>query len=251
MMKVQVHHKDSLIAVQALPPGTTRIGRKEDNDIVLPDRTVSGHHARIHHAYGLAVLEDLGSTNGSSVNGKRVTRRALENGDIIVIGNCQLRFETDEKVRTDEPETQDSGPPTQILRVNTPGMPPGPVGGKATQHIRKLRAGVSSDPAELSLRLRFMSGRNQGRHLDLINTVTALGQPGQEVVALVREAGGLMLRVIEVNEGLVLVNGEVVAGGTRALKHHDIIQLGEVRMMVLFEHPIAAMEKGTEDWSLD
>lgn len=97
---------------------------------MLPDRTVSGHHARIHHAYGLAVLEDLGSTNGSSVNGKRVTRRALENGDIIVIGNCQLRFETDEKVRTDEPETQDSGPPTQILRVNTPGMPPAPWAGR-------------------------------------------------------------------------------------------------------------------------
>ncbi len=71
--------------------GTLTIGRADDNDIVLTDSVVSGHHCRIT---GPATLVDLGSTNGTLVNGSRISgRQELRNGDRITIGATVLRFE--------------------------------------------------------------------------------------------------------------------------------------------------------------
>lgn len=75
---------------------TCRLGRgQRGSDIVLDDIGVSRHHARIKRWIGQAfVLEDLGSTNGSFINGKRVQRHSLANGDIIQLGpNLRLRFD--------------------------------------------------------------------------------------------------------------------------------------------------------------
>jgi DNA-binding response OmpR family regulator len=64
----------------------TSIGRWEDNDIVIPDRWVSRHHAHIRREGTRYVVEDLGSKNGLFVNGKRViTPVALENGDHVQV----------------------------------------------------------------------------------------------------------------------------------------------------------------------
>ncbi len=66
------------------------IGRADDCDIILPDRLVSRHHARIYWLDGRYYVEDLGSKNGTHVNGQEVTRaRMLEDGDEIQIA---LRF---------------------------------------------------------------------------------------------------------------------------------------------------------------
>ncbi|HYN88848.1 MAG TPA: FHA domain-containing protein, partial [Ardenticatenaceae bacterium] len=51
----------------------TAIGRWPDNDVVLPDRTVSRHHAQIRKVGTQFLLEDLESTNGTFVNGERIT----------------------------------------------------------------------------------------------------------------------------------------------------------------------------------
>ncbi|NOZ29025.1 MAG: FHA domain-containing protein [Chloroflexi bacterium] len=66
------------------------IGRADDCDIVLPDRVVSRHHARVYWIDGDYYVEDLGSKNGTYVNGKEVTEaQQLEDGDEIQIA---LRF---------------------------------------------------------------------------------------------------------------------------------------------------------------
>lgn len=66
--------------------GTTTIGRAEDCDIVLTDREVSRRHAQIRGESGSYVLVDLGSTNGTMVNGVRVERAIpLRSGDEIRI----------------------------------------------------------------------------------------------------------------------------------------------------------------------
>ena len=66
------------------------IGRAEDCDIILPDRLVSRHHARVYWLDGRYYVEDLGSKNGTHVNGQEVTQpRQLEDGDEIQIA---LRF---------------------------------------------------------------------------------------------------------------------------------------------------------------
>ena len=71
------------------------IGRAEDNSISLPgDEFASGHHARIESQRDGVWILDLGSTNGTFVNGARLDgRRLLRDGDVVQIGDTELRFE--------------------------------------------------------------------------------------------------------------------------------------------------------------
>lgn len=72
---------------------TMNIGRAANNDIVIPEQTVSNHHARITIENGSFFLTDLGSTNGTFVNGTRVDRKLLKPGDIIKFGAANSKFE--------------------------------------------------------------------------------------------------------------------------------------------------------------
>lgn len=76
-----------------LPPGDTLIGRGPDCRITLVDPLVSRHHARIRIGSELATLEDLGSRNGSRVNGRLIRApHVLSDGDRIRIGTQELSF---------------------------------------------------------------------------------------------------------------------------------------------------------------
>ena len=69
----------------------TTIGRGRDNDLVVPDPNVSRAHAEIRHVGLDYYLVDMDSTNGVEVNGRRVKRHALANGDRIVMGTTEIR----------------------------------------------------------------------------------------------------------------------------------------------------------------
>lgn len=71
---------------------TTTIGRHTENAIQLLDPEVSKAHLVIRKVNGAFQLEDLGSANGTLVNGARVARHPLKDGDVIVVGNSTLRF---------------------------------------------------------------------------------------------------------------------------------------------------------------
>ena len=70
--------------------GHLRLGRGSDNELVLADERVSRHHGQLATRQGALVYTDLGSTNGSYVNGTRVTEVALGTGDVVQIGNSSL-----------------------------------------------------------------------------------------------------------------------------------------------------------------
>ncbi|MGQ9474727.1 MAG: FhaA domain-containing protein [Actinomycetota bacterium] len=72
------------------------IGRSEENDLVLPDPRVSRFHAEIERAPQGYVLRDLGSTNGTLVNGRRVRERLLEDGDTISVAEVRMVFSVQE-----------------------------------------------------------------------------------------------------------------------------------------------------------
>ncbi|MGI8663858.1 MAG: FhaA domain-containing protein [Acidimicrobiales bacterium] len=69
------------------------MGRNPDSTIVLADPNVSRAHAEVHPRGTGFVVVDLGSTNGSKVNGSKVSEHALVDGDEIVLGNTHMRFE--------------------------------------------------------------------------------------------------------------------------------------------------------------
>ena len=70
----------------------TTVGRHPDSDIFLDDVTVSRRHAELARAEGGVRLKDLGSLNGSYVNGERVEERVLATGDEVQIGRFKLLY---------------------------------------------------------------------------------------------------------------------------------------------------------------
>ncbi len=80
-------------SVMRAPTQTLRIGRADDNDIVLPDLGVSRHHAELRNAgSGRYEIADLNSHNGTFLNGVRVTRAPVTEQDIVGIGPATFRL---------------------------------------------------------------------------------------------------------------------------------------------------------------
>lgn len=71
---------------------TTTVGRALDNDLVLESGEVSRHHARLDHADGAVRVLDLGSTNGTRINGRRVAEGRAQPGDEIAFGAIRARL---------------------------------------------------------------------------------------------------------------------------------------------------------------
>jgi len=76
------------------------IGRTAENDVVVNDPTVSGRHCRIVWEQGQYKLEDLGSTNGTFVNGLQVENAFLNPGDTITVGSARILFGDEASVST-------------------------------------------------------------------------------------------------------------------------------------------------------
>ena len=77
------------------------IGRRADNDVCLPHPAVSGEHAAVVTILADSFLEDLGSTNGTLVNGKAIVKHFLRDNDQIDIGRQRLVFVSNDSVRVD------------------------------------------------------------------------------------------------------------------------------------------------------
>jgi type II secretory pathway predicted ATPase ExeA len=76
-----------------LVPGRKVIGRTPDNDLQIDSRFVSRHHCQlVTGSDGVTVIEDLNSTNGITVHGKRVRRHTLRDGDVIGVGQHEILY---------------------------------------------------------------------------------------------------------------------------------------------------------------
>lgn len=71
------------------------IGRRPNNDLVLDHLAVSGRHAAVDISSEGSYLLDLGSTNGTTVNGQPIKKHLLQNNDLIEVGKYQLKFKMD------------------------------------------------------------------------------------------------------------------------------------------------------------
>ncbi|TRW79840.1 ATP-binding cassette domain-containing protein [Mycolicibacterium sp. 018/SC-01/001] len=85
-----------------VPPGSVKIGRASDNDIVIPDVLASRHHATLVTTGAGTEIRDNRSINGTFVNGSRVDVQLLSDGDTVTIGNVDLVFRDGTLVRRTE-----------------------------------------------------------------------------------------------------------------------------------------------------
>lgn len=93
---IEILDGDRAGEVVPLPERALRIGRKPANDIVIADEKTSGSHAEIVPDNGRFVLRDLESTNGTTMDGRRVTEVVLTTGDIFVVGRVRMCFRGDQ-----------------------------------------------------------------------------------------------------------------------------------------------------------
>jgi pSer/pThr/pTyr-binding forkhead associated (FHA) protein len=109
------------------------IGRSSESDMVLVEDMVSRQHARLSVKDDVVLLEDLGSTNGSFVNGERVNTRDLESGDRILFGTSIIKLMRSEGAVASSPfdKVEDVSvkqtramPKVVMPREPTPGAPP-------------------------------------------------------------------------------------------------------------------------------
>lgn len=94
MPKLTLQFKGATVKEYQLQPDRSiTIGRKESNDVVIPNLGVSGAHARIDAIAQQFTLTDVGSTNGTFVNKELITTRILQNKDVILVGKHELIFD--------------------------------------------------------------------------------------------------------------------------------------------------------------
>ena len=92
MAKLVVNFEETVVGHYFLDKERFTIGRKSDNDLFLDDPSVSSLHAAIMTFSNDHVLEDLASTNGVLVNGKKITRCILQNNDVVELSGYQLKY---------------------------------------------------------------------------------------------------------------------------------------------------------------
>ena len=109
MPKLLLKHEGVTLNTYELEMDKITLGRKSDNVIQVNDAVASSHHAQIiikpneyMEEQVDAKLEDLGSTNGTQVNGRLIQSIELRNGDNIQIGSHHFIYENDDSVSMDE-----------------------------------------------------------------------------------------------------------------------------------------------------
>jgi general secretion pathway protein A len=90
--RVELSLKGAKLTEAYLVPGRFVIGRTTDNDLQIDSKYVSRHHAQLVSTEEGAVLEDLNSTNGVYLNGKRTRRHKLASGDVVRIGMHEITY---------------------------------------------------------------------------------------------------------------------------------------------------------------
>ncbi len=114
----------------------TTIGRKAHNDIQIENLAVSGEHAMIMTILNDSFLEDLGSTNGTLVNGQAIKRHFLQNSDLIELGKYKLKYVSEVSAAQPAPADFEK---TMVLRRNTirpEAVPAAPVPAPAPPVVR-------------------------------------------------------------------------------------------------------------------
>ncbi|MGH8740763.1 MAG: FHA domain-containing protein [Burkholderiales bacterium] len=231
----------------------TTIGRKPHNDIQIDNLAVSGEHAVIVTILNDSFLEDLGSTNGTVVNGNPIKKHFLQNNDVIELGKYKLKFVGEAAPAAGEKADFEK---TMVLRpsaMRAAADQAKAMGGGAQAAVAQraaaaqqvaasaVSAGVADKDATKTTppapkpagqplgAIQLLSGANAGKELELTKPLTTLGKPGVQVAVLTRRPQGYFITHVE-GANRPMVNGQQIGPAPHALKDHDVIELAGVKM---------------------
>ncbi len=184
------------------------IGRGSDCAVRLDAPSVSRHHAKVVKILTGYCVEDLRSTNGVILNGRRVRKHILLDGNIVQIGNHKLRF------------VADSG---EDAADSEEAVPPSP----ETSQRRRLVTPPSARADHAYV--RFLSGPEQGNSKLVDRSLFTIGKPGGSLAVISRRVQGHFLMHLG-GDIVTTRNGEPVHGAGVELDSGDVVQVGNTRL---------------------
>ena len=207
------------------------VGRKPDNDIVIDNPAVSGHHCRISVQGGTHFVEDLDSTNGTFVNEKRVKKAGLHHGDIVGVAKHTLVFMEDKPVEPapapEEPVQRDGTMlmgPEQQAQVAAAAAAAKP-GASKVGWLRILRGAVGKAEYDLSGMSTYI-GKSDRAQIPIKGS-GLFGSAPDVAASIHRKPEGYVLVAVE--DGYPTINGTAVSGSV-PLKEGDLIECGGTTM---------------------
>jgi len=237
----------------------TTIGRKPHNDIQIDNLAVSGEHAVIVTTLNDSLLEDLGSTNGTVVNGNPVKKHFLQNSDVIELGKYKLKFVGEAPAAAGAGGEKADFEKTMVLRPSAmraaadqaravaaaPGGAQAALAQRAAAGQQAASTAAATGIADKDATktappapkpagqplgaIQLLSGGNAGRELELTKPLTTLGKPGVQVAVLTRRPQGYFITHVE-GANRPTVNGQQIGPAPHALKDHDVIELAGVKV---------------------
>ena len=257
----------------ALTKERTTIGRKPHNDIQIDNLAVSGEHAVIVTILNDSFLEDLGSTNGTLVNGQPIKKHFLQTNDVVELGKYKLKYINDQSQKSAAPQDfektmvlrpgavpkadapRPSTPqavPTMGASQPTPAMSASqatPIAPSASQPVKPVSASQgmptmgTSQPMSVSQQLavggkvaaiQILSGSNAGKEMELAKALTTLGKPGVQVAVITKRPQGYFITHVE-GANFPIVNGKLLDAQAHPLNDHDIVELAGVKMEFFYK----------------
>ncbi|HEX6320435.1 MAG TPA: FHA domain-containing protein, partial [Burkholderiales bacterium] len=200
----------------------TTIGRKPHNDIQIDNLAVSGEHAVIVTILNDSFLEDLGSTNGTVVNGNPIKKHFLQNNDVIELGKYKLKFVGEAapaaaadkadfektmvlrpsamKAAADQAKAMGGGAQAAVAQRAVAAQQvasAAAAAGVADKDITKTTPPAPKPAGQPLGAIQLLSGANAGKELELTKPLTTLGKPGVQVAVLTRRPQGYFITHVE------------------------------------------------------
>jgi len=236
MATLQLTFNGGLVQEFYLDKDTYSIGRKSDNDIVIDNLAVSGHHAKVLTILNDSFIEDLNSTNGTYVNGTLIQKQPLQNNDLIKIGKHEIKYINDAATSGDQFEK------TMIIMPDAAGMPESEGDAKLEQSVSKIASEIASsdankNKAKLKAKVKLLNGVNTGKELMLTKVLTTLGKPGLQVAAITRRPTGYFLIHVDGgdNAGRPKVDDAEIGVSAHPLHNGCVIEVAGVKMEFILE----------------
>jgi len=251
MAKLILSVDGQVLKEHTLSKERTLIGRKPHNDIQIDNLAVSGEHAAIITILNDSFIEDLGSTNGTMVNGKPVKKHFLQNNDVIEIGKHKLKYFNDAPSQTSAADFEKTmiirspakvapapaAPPSTSASDTVTGMkpmaPPPPEVRPAAPAPAQPTAPQDHAPLR-DAAIQVLSGAAAGRTLDLTKNLTTIGKPGLQVAVITKRPNGYFITHVE-GATFPTLNGTSLGAQAHPLGDHDMIEIAGVKMEFFYK----------------
>jgi hypothetical protein len=258
MSKLVLHLEDGTTLDIPLDDERITIGRRADNDVCLPNLAVSSEHAVVVTILADSFLEDLGSTNGTLVNGNPIVKHFLRDRDEIDIGRHKFVYCTDEnEVISSRYVARGMGaadlgeqvavakPVARARRAGGGTRSQKSVGlGKDSDRVPKsataaVRSTLVDAPAVVPIppapkpSVKVLSGPQAGREIPLIQEETSIGRAGIQVALISQAGGAFRLKSIE-GDRAPLVNGQPATGAGVDLSPGDVIEIAGSKLEFVY-----------------